>query len=146
MKLKTILFFALVIMISALPINANARERPTETIESNDLTGVEIKYVDVHSLKGDLDITSSGKSSIFGSIFARTAEKTRVTCELKRYLNGQWVTYKSWTNTENLRICSVLEDYYVPKGYSYKLFVYGEAWVNGVLVDTPVYITDTVYY
>jgi len=57
---------------------------------------------------------------------------------LKRYVNGNWVTYKSWSNTEYLNVCTVLEDYYVPSGYSYKLYVYGYAWVNGVLVDTPI--------
>ncbi len=146
MKLKIVLLLALVMVISTIPIPSNAREKPTETIESIDPIGPSPRYVDVQSLKGDLYIASNGRASITGSIFARTAQKTRVTCYLKRYVNGSWITYKTWTNTENFNVCSVLVDYYVPSGYSYKLYVYGYAWVDDILVDSPVYITDTVYY
>ncbi|MDF1618627.1 hypothetical protein [Petrocella sp. FN5] len=146
MKLKTILLFALVMVIITIPLPANAREKPPEIIVAITATEPDLRYVDVQSIKGDLGISSSGKASVFGNIFARTAEKTSVTCYLKRYVNGNWVTYKSWSNTEYLNICTVMEDYYVPSGYSYKLYVYGYAWVNGLLVDTPIYITDTVYY
>jgi len=146
MKLRTILLLALAMVIFTIPMPSNASDPPTESIISIDPIGPSPRYVDVQSLKGDLDISSSGKASVFGNIYARTAEKTRVTCYLKRYVNGSWTTYKYWTNTENFNVCSVLEDYYVPSGYSYKLYVYGYAWVDGVLVDTPVYITDTVYY
>lgn len=130
-------------VLIAIPIPANAREKPTETIN---VTEPEIKYVDVQSIKGSLGISSTGKASVFGSIYARTAEKTRVTCYLKRYVNGSWVTHKSWTNTEDFNVSTIMNDYYVPSGYAYKVDVYGYAWVDGLLVDTPVYITDTVYY
>ena len=146
MKLKTFIIFALVLAVFSITVPSNAREDPTEvSIEATFLEPV-LRYVDVQSLKGGLDISSSGKASVFGQILARTAEKTRVTLYLKRYINGNWVTYKSWSNTEYSRVCTVLEDYYVPQGYQYKLYVYGYAWVDGVLVDTPLYITDTVYY
>ncbi len=83
---------------------------------------------------------------MFGSIVARTAEKTRVSCVLKKYKNGTWSTHKSWTITENFNVATVMEGWYVPSGYSYRLYVYGYAWVNGNLVYTPVYVTGTIYY
>ena len=146
MKLKTCIIFALVLAVFSISVPANAREDPTEVSIEATFLEPELRYVDVQSLKGGLDISSSGKASVFGQILARTAEKTRVTLYLKRYVNGNWVTYKSWSNTEYSRVCTVLEDYYVPQGYQYKLYVYGYAWVNGVLVDSPIYITNSVYY
>lgn len=146
MKLKTILLLALVMVIIAIPMPANAREKQSEADLSIDVTEPELRYVDVQSLKGDLAISSSGKVSVFGSIVARTAEKTRVTCILKKYENGTWSAHKSWTVTEDFNVATVMEDWYVPSGYYYRLYVYGYAWVDGVLVDAPIYISDTVYY
>ncbi len=146
MKPKNVLWLALVAVLITTPLPTNARERPSKETDIINLIDPGTRYVDVQSLKGDLYISDWGKASITGSIYARTAERTQVTCKLKRYLNGSWVTYKTWTNEENFNVCSVLEDYYVPSGYSYKLFVYGYAWVDDVLVDEPIYITGTVYY
>lgn len=146
MKLKTILLLALVMVILAIPMSANAREKPSEADLSINVTEQELRYVDVQSLKGDLAISSSGKASVFGSIVARTADKTQVTCALKKYKNGNWSTHKSWTVTEDFNVSTIMENWYVPSGYSYRLYVYGYAWVNGNLVDTPIYVTNTVYY
>lgn len=146
MKLKTILSLALVMVILATPMPANAREKPSDVDLSIDVTEPELRYVDVQSLKGDLAISSSGKASVFGSIVARTAERTSVTCSLKKYKDGNWSTHKSWTITEDFNVSTVMEDWYLPSGYSYRLYVYGYAWVNGNLVDTPIYISDTIYY
>lgn len=146
MKLKTILLLVLVMVIIAIPMPANAREKPSNADLSIDVTVPEQRYVDVQSLKGDLAISSSGKASVFGSIVARTAEKTRVTCTLKKYKDGTWTDHKTWTITEDFRVATVMADWYVPSGYSYRLYVYGYAWVAGVLVDTPTYTTNTIYY
>lgn len=143
MKLKILIIIVLAIFMMSLP--ANARESPTKSLIEIDKPIIGIKYVDVQSLKGGLDISSSGKASVFGQIFARTAEKIKVTLYLKRYRNGSWETYKRWSQAENGPISTVAKDYYVLKGYQYKLYVYGYAWVDGVLVDRPIYITSSVY-
>ncbi len=102
--------------------------------------------MDVQNLKGAFSISSSGKASVFGYIWARTAEKTKVKCVLMRYENNDWEKYKTWTDTNDSGISSICLDYYIPKGYNYKLYVYGYAWVNGVIVDRPFYESDTKYY
>ncbi|PKM56648.1 MAG: hypothetical protein CVU98_10175 [Firmicutes bacterium HGW-Firmicutes-3] len=146
MKLKTILLLAMVMVIIAIPMPANAREKPLETDLSAEISGPELRYTDVQSLKGDLAISSSGKASVFGSIVARSAGKTRVKCALRKYKDGTWSDHKTWTVTKDFRVATVMADWYVPSGYYYKLYVYGYAWVDGKLVDTPIFVNNSKYY
>jgi len=96
MKLKTILLLAMVMVIIAIPMPANAREKPSKADLSIAVTEPELRYVEIQSLKGDLAISSSGKASVFGSIVARTAEKTRVTCISRKYKDGTWTVTKDF--------------------------------------------------
>lgn len=144
MKPKTLLLMVLTLIIVSLPLTVNARDKPDETQTEDPV--VSPMYVDVQYLSGTLDISSSGLASVSGQLVARSADKTKLNLYLKRYRNGSWEIYKSWSATEQGRVCSLLKDYYVPKGYQYKLYVYGYAWVNGQLVDSPVYVTGTEYY
>ncbi len=144
MKPRILLLMVMTLMIVSMPSTVYARDRPNEL--STDNTMISLMYEDVQYLSGSLDINSNGLASVSAQMMARTAESTKLNLYLKRYVNGSWETYKSWSVTEQSRVCSVLKDYYVPKGYQYKLYVYGYAWVNEKLVDTPSYISDSVYY
>lgn len=43
-------------VIIAIPLPADAREKPTENIVGINITEPELRYVDVQSIKGDLGI------------------------------------------------------------------------------------------
>lgn len=150
MKLRNLLICTIIVMFATSSMTVNAMEQPYR--ESMDVEVVNLnippmaRYVDVSNMKASFSISGTGKASVFGNLFARTAEKTRVRCEIKRYINSSWQTYKSWEVTEDTHYATVLLDYYVPKGYSYKLYVYGYAWVDGVIVDRPFIRTQTEYY
>ena len=146
MQLKNLFVIMMAMMIFAVPLPVSATESPPDELIQVEISEPGLKYVDVQNLKGSFSISNSGKASIFGYIWARTAEKTKVKCVLMRYEGDDWENYKTWSETNYSGVTSICLDYYVHKGYKYKLFVYGYAWVDGVIVDRPVYESDIEEY
>lgn len=66
---------------------------------------------------------------------------------LMQYQYGSWVTLKSWSLSKNTPFASIVESYYVSKGYKYKVivnvFVYDED--NNLIDFTSENTTVTSY-
>jgi len=146
MQLKNLFLIMLAMIIVAVPLPASARESPADQLTQVEISTPELRYADVHSFKASFSISSTGKASVFGYIYARTAEETKVKCVLMRYEGNSWKEYRTWTDDNSSSVSSVCLDYYVPKGYKYKLISYGYAWVDGELVDEPIDVSDSIYY
>lgn len=92
-----------------------------------------------------LDSASSGQ--LKGSVAVSTidAEELRGTVELKRSVNGTWVTVATWSSTANEDFrCAFTK--YVLSGYTYKLYgtvdVYSS---NGQYCETVYLESDPIY-
>lgn len=97
---------------------------------------------------GDLDITSSGKARVLTTVSANRSivDQVKVTCNLQKLEGGTWKNIKTWSETSDPKTPHVVvieKNYYVEKGYSYRIEVKSKAYQGGVLQES---ITSTFDY
>lgn len=73
----------------------------------------------INTTSCNLTMNSPGNLSCNGKTIVRTGYKAGVTVELQR-MDSDWNTIKTWTSTAN-KEAIVNENWYVTKGYSYRL-------------------------
>lgn len=137
-----VLSIALMTGMLTYPMNANAIS--LQDVNSGDI--FQPMYSNVNSFINNFEIDSQGKSSVYSNLSVRDADQARVDVYLERYTNGSWSTIKTWTTTENSTIAYIMKDWYVAKGYFYRMRSTGYAIKNGVVQETIYYISTSIYY
>lgn len=93
----------------------------------------------------NLSLGTLGKLSCYGRTAVQNGYIAGITVELQQY-NGGWSTIKTWSDS-NSNFVSISDDYYVTKGYNYRLKLthkaYNRSWG---LVESLVKYSNTVNY
>jgi len=117
-------------------------------IEQNERQTSGSRYQAITSIDGRLTISKYGKANVVMS--ARGSEqvsKTVVIAELMQHKNGEWVSIKEWSDSNDMQIAGLSKYYYVAKGYDYKIkgkiYVYDE---KGNLLDSTTVYTPIQSY
>lgn len=103
-------------------------------------------FTNIVRFENGFDISASGKASVSVYFKAQNVDSVRVDANLQQYKNGAWVTIKSWTNTSEGTDVGLNKEYYVAKGYSYRLASEGKAYIDGSLVERTSYVSQTINY
>ncbi len=93
----------------------------------------------------ELTLVSAGKFYCFGETEVISGYSAGVVVELQQ-LNGSWQTIKDWSD-QNTYYAAIEDDYYVSKGYNYRLKLTHTAYNSyGTLIETITKYSDVVYY
>jgi len=110
----------------------------TEPAQASD-SGI-LCWACIRNAGAGLSITSSGYATCTGSL-THSGSSGKVQVTLQRYQNSAWTAIKSWSDSRTGAICGVTGNYYITKGYSYRVkvsvYVYNS---SGSLLES-----DTVY-
>lgn len=92
------------------------------------------------------DISTAGEAYCMGKTITTSTYKAHTTVELQQYTKS-WTKFTSWSATSSTKIMQLEKNYYVDKGYSYRLKVTHKAYdSNGKTVETIVTYSDVVKY
>lgn len=100
---------------------------------------VQPRWKYVSSVGGDIEISSLGIVSAWGSGSASSLDVTRTVCtmNLQQMKNGKWVTLKTWSASANMRSAAVdTKHWAVDHGYSYRLYIVLDAYKGNTLLET----------
>ncbi len=93
------------------------------------------------------DISPTGLFQLYTALSARSGiTKTEVTASIQQYVNGDWQTIKSWTQTSKRNKIELLQEWYVEKNYYYRLVSSGAVYVNDTLVEQTSYTGPSYWY
>lgn len=125
--------------VSATNIFAQSNAVPTDNGEIMPLN------IAITSTYNNLTLGTLGKLTCEGQTSVQRGYNAGVFVELQQY-DGGWNTIKSWTNA-SASFAIVEEDYYVEKGYSYRLKLTHSAYnTNWTLVESFVKYSKIVSY
>lgn len=103
-------------------------------------------YERVSSANCTFSISSTGKAEAYFSVTAQVADSVHGTMEIKKLVDGEWVTVTSWTGSNTQRLSNTYTRY-VMSGYFYKLFVTVDIYTsNGVYCETVYLESNQVFY
>jgi len=74
------------------------------------------------------------------------SEEVRITGYLQQYKDGSWKNVKNWTKSIDGTSIMLTKEWYVESGYSYRYVSYGYVYVNGAVVESTSYISNTTTY
>ena len=137
-----VLSIALMTGLFTYPMKANAIS--LQDVNSGDI--FQPMFTNVNSFINSFDIDSNGKSSVNSTLSIREADQAKIDVSLERYSNGSWSTVKTWTTTESSTIAYIMKEWYVAKGYFYRMRSTGYAIKNGVVLETVYYTSTSKYY
>lgn len=128
-------FALLLVVVVFTVIPANATNLNTEE-------SVQPRYIGVSSVRANLDISSSGRASVGGTI--RTYSGYTVTVSVSLMQDG--TSIKSWSKSGS-GILTISQNYYVMSGHDYYTSLYISVYnSNNQLVDTITTSSNTVSY
>lgn len=103
------------------------------------------RYIAMTSLNNNLNISSKGKATCYGYTKTNINYNARVKVELQKYNSG-WSTIKSWDDTDSVYV-SISKDYYISKGYSYRVKTTHYALnSSGSVIESVVLYSSTLSY
>ncbi len=124
--MKKILTLALVIALLCCVSITGYAEDNEEMTEKAPVSGVKMTYI--NSVYTSLSISSSGLSSSYTFIMAYPGvDEVRISMYLQRYDNG-WKTVKHWAQDFTGTYGSLSKNWYVAKGYNYRVLAYFYAY------------------
>lgn len=110
---------------------------------------VQPRWKYVSSISGDINISSLGIATVYGTGSAASTQVTKTVCKLhlQQFKDKKWTTIKTWTATSNMRFAAVDTKYWaVDKGYSYRIYVELEAYNGNTLLETGSAASEFRYY
>lgn len=113
---------------------------------SNDSVVITPQNIAIVATDNSLTLGALGKLTSFGSTDVQYGYEAEVIVELQQY-NGGWGTIKTWSARRPLS-SAVDEDWYVAKGYSYRLKLTHRAYNLGAIspVETILKYSNVVQY
>jgi hypothetical protein len=93
-----------------------------------------------------LSIDNWGKASMVSHISAYDGvERVRISPYLERYENGTWVTVKNWSQDYEGNMALWTKDWYVNKGFNYRLTTFFYAY-KGASQESTILVSGTQFY
>ena len=125
------LILAVILCVSALP-TARASE-------------IQPRYTYINTLATSITFDEDGYAVCYGKVIAMAVTPVKVVCKLQKYVNGAWLTLKTWTDTGTAMAC-VSEKYRVASGSIYRVYTTGYILdSNGYVLESD-YLVDTKLY
>ena len=123
---KTICMLLTVVLVCAFPVAGMASDVDEPNESANGDIGILMTYISTYDY--NLVINSSGLASCGASVSAYPGtDKVKISMYLQRYNSG-WSTVQHWTKEAAGTYVSLAKNYYVTKGYNYRLLVYFYAY------------------
>ncbi len=104
------------------------------------------KYAYISSFPISFSIGSGGMATMTAYVSARNVDSCKLTIYLQKYENGTWVAVKKWSGSNADLSCILKQTYYVQSGYSYRMKAYANVYINDVVVEGDMIISQTEIY
>lgn len=114
------------------------------TVSANEIVP---RYTNVNCCTSEIKTPSpSGSSVCYATLVAKDASTSlRLSVALQHYINGSWVTVKSWI-TSGIGYAEINKTYTLVKGYTYRLCACGYLYsTNGTLTECAEAIYTYIY-
>lgn len=121
-RIIQIVLFVSIFCITALPTYATDR---------NEAIIIRPYWTEISQFNNSFNITSSGRADIESTLIAFDVDTIGIEAHLQQFINGSWVTIKTWTEVSTDEICTAAGSWYVQKGYYYRLFSTGTVYKDG---------------
>jgi hypothetical protein len=126
---KLAVFILSIVLIFSFSLTAYAAENESGTTSVNGDISIMMTYIS--STYCNLDISSSGLAECSASVNAYSGtDSVSISMYLQKYNSG-WSTVQQWSTSANGNYVSILKNYYVMSGYTYRVLVYYYAHENG---------------
>lgn len=127
---------------------AHAQENTSLSEEEKETSEFMLMFQHLLLTKADLHISQSGRADVYGFVEgSSTVDKSRIVATLQRYEYGRWEIVKSFIVDNDDYYVELMGQYYVTKGYDYKLvckaYVYDH---TGKCLDSSTYETKSYTY
>lgn len=103
-------------------------------------------FTNINSFRTIFDISTAGRASSSTYLNTRNADRLLIISTLQQYKSGSWATIKTWSKSEDGNSCQLANDWYVIKGYFYRLVSYGYVYKGDTIVENVSNISSEIYY
>lgn len=117
-----------------------------QAVELDNIENIQPLFTNVNTFQSTLDIASNGKSSNTVYLNSRNADKVKINAYLQQYNSGRWTTVKSWSGSRSSTSYGFTNNWYVNKGYSYRLVSYGYIYKDNKIVESTSRISQKLTY
>lgn len=140
-KLAMLVLTLLVICLTPMQIFAlNQSQQESQQVISP-------RWTYITEFSNAFDISVTGLFQFNTSLSARSSiNKVEVNASIQQYVNGNWQTIRSWTNTSTSSSIEVFREWYVVPGYYYRLVSTGAVYQDGVLMEQTSYTGPGYWY
>lgn len=145
MRKRFLIIISAVLILCMIGMPVYAKEN-IKMLGSTEQDIVQPCFTNIILFQNGFDISETGKASVSVYLTAQNVDRVQVDAYLQQYINGSWMTIKSWTNTAvgtNSGLCGT---YYVSRGYLYRVFSRGSVYKGSTLVETTTYTSETRVY
>lgn len=119
---------------------------PTYATDRNEAIIIRPYWTEISQFNNSFNITSSGRADIESTLIAFDVDNIGIEAHLQQFINGSWVTIKTWTETSQNTICRALGKWYVQKGYYYRIISTGRVYKTGIEVEQVSYTSPNKWY
>ncbi|MGO1652983.1 hypothetical protein [Senegalia sp. (in: firmicutes)] len=138
---KTSKVLVILIILLLFPQKGQAVE-----VELDNAENIKPLFTNINIFQSTFDIASDGKSSNTVYLNSRNSSKVKINAYLQQYKGGRWTTIKSWSGSRNSTSYGFTKNWYVNKGYSYRLLSYGYVYKNNKIVESTSNVSRSIYY
>lgn len=117
-----------------------------QAVELDNIENIQPLFTNINTFQSTFDIDSNGKSSNTVYLNSRNADRIKINTYLQQYNSGRWTTIKSWSESRNSTSYGFTNNWYVNKGYSYRLVSYGYVYKSNRIVESTSRISQTLTY
>lgn len=105
-------------------------------------------FTNVNAFNTGFEILDNGEAHCMAYLSFRNADSALLIIYLEKYINGNWVVWKSWSTTALQR--DIIAYLYgvepVPKGAQYRMRAFGYVFVGSSIVESVNTTYDPIYY
>jgi hypothetical protein len=135
---STYIVLIAILLINLFMVSANAVEHEEKVITP--------RFSYINFFQNDFSITSYGKSQMSSYLYTYNSEEVRITGYLQQYKDGSWKNVKNWTKSIDGTSIMLTKEWYIESEYSYRYVSYGYVYVDGVVVESTSYISNSIWY
>lgn len=139
MKKRLKILGMLILMLILFPQQGQA-------VELDNIESIQPLFTNINTFQSTFDITSNGKSSNTVYLNARNVDKVEIRLYLQQYNSGKWTTIKSWSESRNSTSYGFTNNWYLDKGYSYRLVSYGYVYKDSKIIESTSRIRRIIVY
>lgn len=96
---------------------------------------IEPYFSNIYTFHTYFNIDGNGKAMLSTSLDGHSGDNSKIVAILQRYSDGRWISIKSFSSTSSTSDCSMSKNYYVAKGYSYRVLFNGYIYSGQIQLD-----------